>query len=60
MFEIFINKKAKIFLKNGFVYAGLITEATDNFLSIKDDKKQLDVIINCMMIDKIIEEKNDN
>lgn len=38
LFERYINKKIKIFLKNGIKYEGILIEVKDNFLILNDKK----------------------
>ena len=57
MLERLIGKKVRVYLKNGFLHSGTVIEATDVFIALKDEKKQLDVIINAAMIDRVLEEE---
>ena len=57
MLERLIGKKVRIYLKNGFYHAGTVLEVTDMFITIKEPRYALDIILNTSMIDRILEEK---
>ena len=57
MLDRLIGKKVRVYLKNGFLHTGTVIETTEMFLTLKDQKSTLDIILNTSMIDRILEEQ---